>query len=240
MHFRIFQRVITSCSHTFKREHFATLGPFFHRSFRTSGSQRDGTLVPLRGHCKPAKSSFAFGAQVPLQLVDVSKVGLPLPLLSSPARHTAACQTPQRLLWGFPRTNPLQTSVASPKVGWIPSTFVLRRFAVVFPDWLTQRMATFSNTANLTLCRNEQCIHFSYKQLWIANRGWRVGAFSRLLRSPSGGAKIHHNLSRCLSCLRLTHQALKYRRLTIAGPLEGKVLLYFCSPRSPASSAMAS
>lgn len=40
--------------------------------------------------------------------------------------------------------------------------------------------------------------------------------------------------------LRLTHQALKYRRLTIAGPLEGKVLLYFCSPRSPASSAMAS
>ncbi len=40
--------------------------------------------------------------------------------------------------------------------------------------------------------------------------------------------------------LRLTDQALKYRRLTIAGPLEGKVLLYFCSPRSPASSAMAS
>ena len=86
-----------------------------------------------------------------------------------------------------------------PKVGSVPSMFVLRRSIVVFPDWLSQRMATFSNTASLTLCRNEQCIHFSYKQLWIANRGWRVGAFSRPLLSPSDGAKVHHNLSCCFS-----------------------------------------
>jgi hypothetical protein len=92
VHFRIFQRVITSCSHTFKREHFATLRPFFHRSFRTSGSQRDGTLVPLRGPCKPARSSFAFGAQVPLQLVDGFQSGV-APASSVVSRLTHRCVT---------------------------------------------------------------------------------------------------------------------------------------------------
>jgi len=72
-------------------------------------------------------------------------------------------------------------------------------------------------------------------QSWLAGGGLLSPAPLSFVRR-----KDTSQLVPLLVLLRLTHQALKYRRLTIAGPLEGKVLLYFCSPRSPASSAMAS